>query len=52
MNIIKSQFRNLIRHEFLNDYLLIYIKNKIFNCINNKKVLQSFLNIKFKRKKL
>ena len=46
MEIILNALRNRIGDEFMNDCLVIYIKQDIYNKIKNEKVLQYFQKIK------
>ena len=50
MKIIKNALRNwIVRDEFMNDYLVMYIKQDIFNKIKNEEVLQYFQKMKPRR---
>ncbi|GAV92113.1 DUF4371 domain-containing protein [Cephalotus follicularis] len=39
MNIVKNRLHNGMGDEWMNDCLVIYIENDIFNTINNKKII-------------
>ena len=49
MNIIKSALRNRMGDEFINDCLVTYIEQEIFNQIDKEEVLQHFQNMKNRR---
>ena len=42
MNIIKSRLRNTIGDDFINDYLVTYIKYDIVSKIDNKIIMKYF----------
>ncbi|KAM7474856.1 hypothetical protein LguiB_022099 [Lonicera macranthoides] len=49
MKIIKCALRNRMGDEFMNDCLVTYIEQEVFNNINKEEVLQYFQNMKNRR---
>lgn len=49
MKVIKNALRNQIGDEFINDCLVAYIKQDIFNKIKNEETLQYFQKIKYRK---
>ncbi|XP_025704070.2 uncharacterized protein [Arachis hypogaea] len=49
MNIIKSQLRNRMGDEWLNDCLVTYIERETFNQVDNETIIQHFQNMKTRR---
>ena len=52
MKIIKTDLRNKMRDDFLNDCMVCYIEKEIFVKIENKVILDHFQNIKKSRRNL
>ncbi|XP_042396749.1 zinc finger MYM-type protein 1-like [Zingiber officinale] len=52
MNIVKTDLRNRIGDEWINDSLVVYIEKNVFNTINNEPILQHFQNMEFRRMQL
>ena len=46
MKIIKTQLRNRLRDDLMNDCLVTYIKKNIFEIIDNENIIQRFQNMK------
>jgi hypothetical protein len=42
MKLVKSRLHNQIMDDYLNDYLITYIEKKIFESVDNEKILQRF----------
>ncbi|KAM7480300.1 hypothetical protein LguiA_028513 [Lonicera macranthoides] len=49
MKIIKSQLRNRLGDDFMNDCLMAYIEKDVLNSIDNEDVIQRFQNMKSRR---
>ena len=49
MSIIKTDLRNKIGDEFLNDALICYIERDVFKSIDNEIILQHFHNMKTRK---
>ena len=52
MNIVKTDLRNRMRDEWLNDSLLAYVEKDIFDTIDRETIMQRFQNMKPRRGKL
>ena len=52
MNIVKTDLRNRMGDEWLNDSLLAYVEKDIFNTIDRETIMQRFQNMKPRRGKL
>ncbi|XP_042409993.1 uncharacterized protein LOC121999370 [Zingiber officinale] len=52
MNIVKTDLRNRIRDEWMNDSLVVYIEKDVFNTVDNEPILQCFQNMESRRMKL
>lgn len=52
MNIVKTRLRNRIWDEWLNDILVAYIERDIFLSVKTEDVLQTFQNMKSRRRVL
>ena len=46
MNIIKNRLHNRIGDQWMNDYLVTYIKKDKFKTIKSEKIMQRFQNMK------
>ncbi|KAM7526861.1 hypothetical protein LguiA_016763 [Lonicera macranthoides] len=49
MKIIKSQLRNQLGDDFMNDCLVSYIEKDVLEFIDNEIVIQRFQNMKSRR---
>jgi hypothetical protein len=49
MNIFKNYLRNRMRDQWMNEYLVTYIENDIFETISNEKIMQRFQGMKTRR---
>ena len=52
MKAVKTDLRNRMRGEWLNDSLVVYIENKIFDSIDNELILNRFQNMDSRRNQL
>ncbi|KAK1578388.1 hypothetical protein Q3G72_029884 [Acer saccharum] len=52
MNIVKTDLRNRMEDEWLNDSLLTYVEKDIFNTIDRETIMQRFQNMKPRRRNL
>ncbi|XP_042466107.1 zinc finger MYM-type protein 1-like [Zingiber officinale] len=52
MNIVKTDLRNRIGDEWMNDSLVVYIKKDVFNTVDNELILQRFQNMESRRMQL
>ena len=52
MKAVKTDLRNKMRGEWLNDSLVVYIENEIFDSIDNKLILNRFQNMDSRRNQL
>ena len=52
MKAVKTDLRNIIRDEWLNDSLVVYIENEIFDSIDNELILNRFQNMDSRRNQL
>ncbi|XP_042446656.1 zinc finger MYM-type protein 1-like [Zingiber officinale] len=52
MNIVKTDLRNRIGDEWMNDSLVVYIEKDIFNTVDNELILQRFQNMESRRMQL
>ncbi|KAK1560300.1 hypothetical protein Q3G72_024869 [Acer saccharum] len=52
MNIVKTDLRNRMGDEWLNDSLLAYVEKDIFDIIDKETIMQRFQNMKPRRGKL
>jgi hypothetical protein len=52
MNLMKTDIKNNMGDKWMNDYLITFIEKKIFNTVNNEKIMQKFQNMKSRRGKL
>ena len=52
MKIVKTDLRNRMRGEWLNDSLVVYIENEIFDSIDNELILNRFQNMDSRRNQL
>ncbi|XP_042443829.1 zinc finger MYM-type protein 1-like [Zingiber officinale] len=52
MNIVKTDLRNRIGDEWMNDSLVVYIEKDVFNTVDNEPILQRFQNMKSRRMQL
>ncbi|XP_042423622.1 zinc finger MYM-type protein 1-like [Zingiber officinale] len=52
MNIVKTDLRNRIGDEWMNDSLVVYIKKDVFNTVDNEPILQRFQNMESRRMQL
>ena len=46
MNFVKNRLRNWMRHQWLNDSLVVFIKKDIFRSLDNDVILQRFQHMK------
>nr|XP_028960690.1 probable disease resistance protein RF9 [Malus domestica] len=51
MNIIKSPLCNIMRDQWLNDSLVVYIEKDVFSCIDNETIMTRFQNSEIDAKK-
>jgi hypothetical protein len=51
MNLIKTDIRNNMGDKWMNDYLITFIEKKIFNTMDNERIMQKFQNMKSRREK-
>ncbi|XP_042423308.1 zinc finger MYM-type protein 1-like [Zingiber officinale] len=49
MNIVKTDLRNRIGDEWINDSLVVYIEKDVFNTVDNEQILQRFQNTESQR---
>ncbi|XP_042441321.1 uncharacterized protein LOC122026657 [Zingiber officinale] len=49
MNIVKTDLRNRIGDEWMNDSLVVYIEKDVFNTVDNEPILQRFQNMESRR---
>ncbi|XP_042401138.1 zinc finger MYM-type protein 1-like [Zingiber officinale] len=52
MNIVKTDLRNKIGDEWMNDSLVVYIEKDVFNTVDNELILQRFQNMESRRMQL
>ncbi|XP_042460498.1 uncharacterized protein LOC122044015 [Zingiber officinale] len=52
MNIVKTDLRNRIGVEWMNDSLVVYIEKDVFNTVDNDPILQRFQNMESQRMQL
>ncbi|KAK3227688.1 hypothetical protein Dsin_007550 [Dipteronia sinensis] len=52
MNIVKTDLRNRMGDEWLNESLLAYVEKDIFDTIDRETIMQRFQNMKPRRGKL
>ena len=52
MKVVKTDLRNKMRGEWLNDSLVVYIENEIFDSIDNELILNRFQNMDSRRNQL
>ena len=52
MKAVKTDLRNRMRNELLNDGLVVYIENEIFDSIDNELILNLFQNMDNRRNQL
>ena len=52
MKAVKTDLRNRMRGEWLNDSLVVYIENEIFDSIDNELILNRFQNMDSRRNQL
>ncbi|XP_057769458.1 uncharacterized protein LOC130989445 [Salvia miltiorrhiza] len=52
MKLVKSDLRNRMQDEWMNDSLIVYIENDIFSTIDNEKILQRFQSMSTRRNQL
>ncbi|XP_042432781.1 uncharacterized protein LOC122019372 [Zingiber officinale] len=52
MNIVKTDLRNGIGDEWMNDNLIVYIEKDVFNTVDNEPILQCFQNMESRRMQL
>ncbi|XP_042415445.1 uncharacterized protein LOC122004659 [Zingiber officinale] len=52
MNIVKTDLRNRIGDEWMNDSLVVYIEKDVFNTVDNEPILQRFHNMESRRMQL
>ena len=52
MKVVKTDLRNRMRGEWLNDSLVVYIENEIFASIDNELILNRFQNMDSRRNQL
>ena len=52
MKTVKTDLRNRMRGEWLNDSLVVYIENEIFDSIDNELILNRFQNMDSRRNQL
>jgi hypothetical protein len=52
MNLIKTDIRNNMGDKWMNDYLITFIEKKIFNTMDNERIMQKFQNMKSRREKI
>ncbi|XP_057802730.1 uncharacterized protein LOC131017983 [Salvia miltiorrhiza] len=52
MKLVKSDLRNRMQDEWMNDSLIVYIEKDIFSTIDNEKILQHFQSMRTRRNQL
>ena len=52
MKLVKTQLRNRIGDQWLNDSLVVYIEKHVFNEIDNDVIMQRYQNMKTRREQL
>ncbi|KAL7175372.1 hypothetical protein ACSBR2_029051 [Camellia fascicularis] len=52
MKLIENRLCNRMRDHWLNNYLLLYIENDVFDRVDNKLIIQRFQNTKSRRGQL
>ncbi|XP_057791342.1 uncharacterized protein LOC131008485 [Salvia miltiorrhiza] len=52
MKLVKSDLRNRMQDEWMNDNLIVYIEKDIFSTIDNEKILQRFQSMSARRNQL
>ena len=52
MKAVKTDLRNRMGDEWLNDSLVVYIENEIFDSIDNELILNHFQNMDSRRNQL
>ncbi|XP_042401162.1 uncharacterized protein LOC121991211 [Zingiber officinale] len=52
MNIVKTDLRNRIGDEWINDSLVVYMEKDVFNTVDNEPILQRFQNMESRRMQL
>ncbi|XP_057779685.1 uncharacterized protein LOC130998270 [Salvia miltiorrhiza] len=52
MKLVKSDLRNRMQDEWMNDSLIVYIEKDIFSTIDNEKILQRFQSMSTRRNQL
>ena len=45
MNVVKTNLRNKMEGEWMNDNLIVYVEEKIFTTIDNEVIIQRFQKI-------
>ena len=52
MKYIKNELRNRMGDQWMNDFLVVYIKKDVAYSIDNKTIMQRFQNMKTRRRQL
>jgi hypothetical protein len=52
MNLVKIDIRSSMGDKWMNDRLITFIEKKIFNTVDNERIMQRFQNMKSRRGKL
>jgi hAT family C-terminal dimerisation region len=52
MNLVKTDIRSSMGDKWMNDCLITFIEKKIFNTVDNERIMQRFQNMKPRRGKL
>ena len=52
MNAVKTQLRNRIGDQWMNDSLILYVQKEMFDKIENETIMQHFQSIKPHREQL
>ena len=47
---IKNELRNRMGNQWMNDYLIVYIKKDVVCSINNETIMQRFQNMKTRKR--
>ena len=52
MNIVKNRLRNRMGDEWINDNLIVYIENDIFDKVDSEVIMQRYQTMKPRREQL
>ena len=52
MKYVKNELHNRTGDEWMNNNLIVYVENDVFNSIDNEHIAQRFQNMKSRREQL